>query len=234
MTRLKQLALSGVVMALGLPGFAIAQGSQAPQPPAASERPAEGADAGQADRDDSLDAAAADMSDDGGIGIGTDDGAGTGDDADDGDTAGRPARGMGRMGGMDGDGDGSIGKDEFQSRRIDRLRAADTDGDGTLSPAELEGMVLKQIAERRANRLSKRLDIDGDGKVTIGEIETMRSKRFAVMDKNDDGKIDRRELRDVHPDMSRMGRDGGRDGGRGWRHGREDGAPMHRGGRDGY
>ena len=88
-------------------------------------------------------------------------------------------------------------------------------------------MVLKQMAERRAAKMVKRLDLDGDGVVTLAESEGMRDKRFAVMDLNNDGKIDKRELREAHRGM------GPRHGDRMERHGKggHHGGPRHDGGR---
>ena len=81
--------------------------------------------------------------------------------------------------------------------------------------------------------------------VWLAEIQTMRDKQFAVMDRNDDGKIDSRELAEFHRGMGpkdrgmERGRHGGRHGmhgkhhGRhGERHGRHGGEGMH--GRDGH
>ncbi|MGB3643086.1 MAG: calcium-binding protein [Mesorhizobium sp.] len=82
--------------------------------------------------------------------------------------------------------------------KMDRLKAADTNGDGTLSRDEIENMVMKRMIERMANRMEKRLDINGDGKVTLEEIQKQKAKQFAVLDRNDDGQLDRKELRTTH------------------------------------
>jgi Ca2+-binding EF-hand superfamily protein len=79
--------------------------------------------------------------------------------------------------------------------RMDDLRAADTDGDGVLSRAEIEALALKRIVSRAADRMERRLDINGDGKVTLAEVENQRKKEFAALDRNEDGKIDRSEMR---------------------------------------
>ena len=79
--------------------------------------------------------------------------------------------------------------------RMDGLKAADTDGDGVLSRAEIEALVQKRIVSRAADRMERRLDVNGDGKVTLAEIENQRKKEFAALDRNDDGKIDRSEMR---------------------------------------
>lgn len=79
--------------------------------------------------------------------------------------------------------------------RMDDLKAADTDGDGVLSRAEIEALAQKRIVSRAADRMERRLDINGDGKVTLAEIENQRKKEFAALDRNEDGKIDRSEMR---------------------------------------
>lgn len=102
----------------------------------------------------------------------------------------------GRMlGHMDTDGDGSISSEEFSNTRLEPLRAADSDGDGTLSMEELQDYVLQREVERKARRTAAFLDIDSDGEVTIAELEDQRSKRFALMDTNEDGALDAREMR---------------------------------------
>ncbi|MGH6763601.1 MAG: EF-hand domain-containing protein [Phyllobacterium sp.] len=89
--------------------------------------------------------------------------------------------------------DGAIELEEFVV--TERLKTADTNGDGTLSQDEIEAMALKRIVEREARKMTSRLDIDGDGTVTIAEVEKHKAKRFALMDRNDDGKLDRGEFR---------------------------------------
>lgn len=85
--------------------------------------------------------------------------------------------------------------DLAQFSKMDDLKAADTNGDGTLDREELEAHALKQIVKRAADRMERRLDINGDGTVTLEEIEKQKSKEFAALDRNDDGKLDRKELR---------------------------------------
>ncbi|MHC1548857.1 EF-hand domain-containing protein [Phyllobacterium sp. K27] len=94
---------------------------------------------------------------------------------------------------LDTNDDGALDQAEFTN--VDRLKEADTDKDGTLSKQEIEAMAMKRIVERQARRMTKRLDINGDGVVTIAEVEKQKAKRFALMDRNDDGKIDKSEMR---------------------------------------
>lgn len=79
--------------------------------------------------------------------------------------------------------------------RMDELKAADTNGDGVLSRDEIEALAQKRIVSRAADRMERRLDVNGDGKVTLEEIENQRKKEFAALDRNEDGKIDRSEMR---------------------------------------
>lgn len=93
---------------------------------------------------------------------------------------------------LDANNDGSVDEQEFAT--VQNLKDADANNDGTLSTEELGQMILKRQAERRAARLSNRLDVDGDGTVTLAEIEKNRAERFALLDRNDDGKLEDDEL----------------------------------------
>ncbi|GHC65751.1 hypothetical protein [Limoniibacter endophyticus] len=90
-----------------------------------------------------------------------------------------------------------VSREQFGERRLGALKSADMNGDGKLSHEELEKFALKQQAKRAADRMTRRLDIDGDGIVTLAEIERHQQKRFALFDRNDDGKLERREWREM-------------------------------------
>lgn len=96
--------------------------------------------------------------------------------------------------------------DLAQFSRLDDLKAADENGDGTLTREEIEAYVLQQIVQRRADRMERRLDINGDGTITIEEIEKQKEKEFAALDRNEDGKLDRSEMR---AGFGKHGRHGG-------------------------
>jgi Ca2+-binding EF-hand superfamily protein len=118
---------------------------------------------------------------------------------------------------LDADGSGDISTEEFGNRRLERLRAADADGDGTLSVEEITAMMELRRAERREARILRRFDIDGDGTITIEEQELQQEKRFALLDRDNDGvlqadEMPRREMRGQGP-RGRMGPHGG---GMGW------------------
>lgn len=119
---------------------------------------------------------------------------------------------------LDTNKDGVISADEYSA--IPDLRAADTNNDGVLSVEEVAAMIQKREYERRAERMMRGMDIDGDGKVTLAEIEQHRAKRFALMDRNNDGKLEGRELRRAGP--QKAGRQEGREGRRFERGDRED------------
>lgn len=85
--------------------------------------------------------------------------------------------------------------DLAQFSNLDALKAADANGDGNLDRAEIEAYALKQIVQRMADRMERRLDINGDGTVTLAEVEKQKSKEFAALDRNEDGKLDRSEMR---------------------------------------
>jgi hypothetical protein len=104
--------------------------------------------------------------------------------------------------------------------RMDSLKAADTNNDGTLSREEIEAFVQKRMVQRAADRMEKRLDVNGDGKITLDEIQKQKAKEFAALDRNDDGKLERNELRAAH--HGHHGKHGwhGKHGGKadGWHH----------------
>ncbi|MBB5703816.1 hypothetical protein FHS76_003726 [Ochrobactrum daejeonense] len=117
---------------------------------------------------------------------------------------------------------GPIDLEKFS--RMDRLKAADTNGDGVLSRDEIEALALKRVVNRAANRMERRLDANGDGKVTLAEIENQRQKEFAALDRNEDGKIDRSEMRTAK--MYHHARGQHHKGPHRWGHNRGD---MHKG-----
>ncbi|UXN66221.1 hypothetical protein N8E89_23840 (plasmid) [Phyllobacterium sp. A18/5-2] len=116
-----------------------------------------------------------------------------------------PASNNGKQirGNMDANDDGAVGLSEFTN--TDRLKQADTNGDGTLSPEEIEAIVMKRMVERQVRRMTNRLDVNRDGAVTIAEVEKQKEKRFALLDRNDDGKLEQSELRNGRKSDERGG-----------------------------
>lgn len=116
---------------------------------------------------------------------------------------------------------GPIDLEKFS--QMDSLKAADTNNDGTLSRAEIEAFVQKRMIQRAADRMEKRLDVNGDGTITLDEIQKQKAKEFAALDRNDDGKLERKELRAAH--HGHHGKQARRD----WhRHGGKAGGERHK------
>ncbi|MFC6489084.1 EF-hand domain-containing protein [Nitratireductor sp. GCM10026969] len=145
----------------------------------------------------------------------------------------RPERGPhGMFSRLDRDGDGRIGADEFGGGRLEMMRAADADGDGALTEEEIATYLMNRHFQRRAERAARHLDINGDGTVTIAEIEDYQGKRFALLDRDNDGQISREEMRRsgmgkrfMH--HRRMGEHGPRAAMRGWDRDRQDSMMHH-------
>ena len=116
---------------------------------------------------------------------------------------------------LDADKSGDISFEEFSARFQERIGSADADGDGKITVEEMADHILRQRAERQARRMIERFDVNGDGALALDEIESRHKKRFAMMDRNDDGVLQKDELR-----RSRKGERGG------WRH---HGKREHRG-----
>ncbi|PSJ53710.1 EF-hand domain-containing protein [Kumtagia ephedrae] len=95
----------------------------------------------------------------------------------------------------DADSSGDVTFEEFAAAMKSRIGAADTDGDGKMTVAEIASEIERMRAERRARRIVERFDTDGDGMLTAAEIESRQKKMFALMDRNDDGKIVPEEMR---------------------------------------
>lgn len=105
----------------------------------------------------------------------------------------------GKRGGMrfertDADSSGDISFEEFAAAMKNRVGSADKDGDGKMTVGEIAAEIERMRAERMARRLVERFDADGDGALTMAEIESRQKKMFALMDRNDDGKIVKDEM----------------------------------------
>lgn len=101
---------------------------------------------------------------------------------------------MERFDKVDADASGDVTFEEFSKAASSRFANADADGDGKMTVAEIAAEIQRQRAERRARRIVERFDSDGDGLLTQDEIESRQRKMFALMDRNDDGKVMREEL----------------------------------------
>jgi hypothetical protein len=102
-------------------------------------------------------------------------------------------RGM-RFERTDTDKSGDVTFEEFSAAMKTRIGQADADGDGKLTVAEIAKEIERMRAERRAQRMVERFDADGDGMLTLAEIESRQKKMFALMDRNNDGKVVKDEM----------------------------------------
>jgi hypothetical protein len=82
---------------------------------------------------------------------------------------------------------GNMTLDQFISRQSERIMAADTDGDGKVSKAEFAA----QMKGGRGNpdRMFAMMDANNDGFIDKDEIRTALTRRFQRMDANHDGVV---------------------------------------------
>jgi|SRR5690606_25039648 len=99
---------------------------------------------------------------------------------------------------MDTDDSGDLSFEEFSNALGGVVTTADANGDGQVTVEELAEAILHQRAERQARRMIERFDVDGDGVLSLAEYEKQQQKHFALLDRNDDGVIQREELRHAH------------------------------------
>ena len=90
----------------------------------------------------------------------------------------------GRFKGLDANEDGVVTRAELDAHSAALVEAADADGDGGVSNEEMRAYREAKREERRAKHNP---DTNGDGVVDRIEFQAAAEKRFARMDKNDDG-----------------------------------------------
>jgi hypothetical protein len=96
---------------------------------------------------------------------------------------------MGRLDLADADNNGEITFEEFSKAANDRFTLADVNKDGKVTVEEMAAAIEKMRAERMAARMIKRFDADNDGSVTLAEIQNGQKEVYALLDRNDDGKL---------------------------------------------
>jgi Ca2+-binding EF-hand superfamily protein len=96
---------------------------------------------------------------------------------------------------MDADKTGDVTFEEFKKAAGDRFVLADTNKDGKVTVEEMAAAIEKARTEQMAKRIIKRFDIDGDGALTQTEIETNQQETYALLDKNNDGKLVQEEMK---------------------------------------
>ncbi|MER9652619.1 hypothetical protein NKJ26_03750 [Mesorhizobium sp. M0152] len=97
---------------------------------------------------------------------------------------------------------GTITFDQFSDAMNARLKKLVADNGGKLTVAQLADALEKARFERMAKRIIARYDTKGDGTLTTEDIAGREKKIFAMIDRNNDGKIEKGEL----PKGRRFGR----------------------------
>lgn len=125
---------------------------------------------------------------------------------------GGPGRHHGRRGGRGGQAmmlrmldtnmDNAVSMEEFMLLHDLRFKNADANNDGALDSSEIDAIVAVR-ADQMKTRMLERLDGDGDGQISAEEFATPFQERFSRLDRNDDGSIERSEMR-----RDRGGREG--------------------------
>jgi Ca2+-binding EF-hand superfamily protein len=110
------------------------------------------------------------------------------------DRDGRDGRQGMRFERTDADSSGDVTFEEFAAAMKNRIGNADADKDGKMTVGEIASEIERMRAERMARHIVQRFDTDGDGALTAAEIESRQKKMFALMDRNDDGKIVKDEM----------------------------------------
>jgi hypothetical protein len=102
--------------------------------------------------------------------------------------------GMRMMHRVDLNGDGAITPTEVSAVHAVRFLKLDKDADGVITEAEMLARMQKWIAGRVAKRFAM-MDRNGDGRVERAEFEEGGTERFARQDTDGDGRVSREELR---------------------------------------
>jgi len=92
------------------------------------------------------------------------------------------------------DSNGTINFDQFSDAMNARLKKLVADNGGKLTVAQLAEALEKARFERMARRIIERYDTRGDGTLTADDITSRQKKIFAMLDQNNDGKIEKSEL----------------------------------------
>ena len=98
---------------------------------------------------------------------------------------------------LDANKDGKVTKEEARSFRDSKFAEFDGDASGELSIEEYTALVNSFVAQHIQKRF-ERQDKDGSGGLTKDEVVGRMAKMFDKLDQNDDGAIEKTELRKWH------------------------------------
>lgn len=96
---------------------------------------------------------------------------------------------------MDTNQDRKISLEEFTGGERMMITQFDANSDGIISPEEIDAAVTAR-AERMRSRFLEEIDANKDGSISTEEITSSREQRFAMLDANSDGFIDRSDMRE--------------------------------------
>jgi Ca2+-binding EF-hand superfamily protein len=107
--------------------------------------------------------------------------------------------------GTDGDHDGFVSSAEYAASSNYMFKAMDNDDDGLLTVGELDAArtAMKISGDPSSEKLIDRADNDGDRKLTLAEFIADVNARFALVDKDRDGKLTPQEFSEGHPEVPR-------------------------------
>lgn len=92
------------------------------------------------------------------------------------------------------DSDGGITFDQFSEAMNPELKKILADNGGKVTVEQLAAALEKARFERMAKRMIERYDSKGEGVLTQEDVTAHQKKVFALLDKNNDGKIEKNEL----------------------------------------
>lgn len=92
------------------------------------------------------------------------------------------------------DSDGGINFDQFSEAMNPQLKKILADNGGKVTVEQLAAALEKARFERMAKRMIERYDSKGEGVLTQEDVTARQKKMFALLDKNNDGKIGKNEL----------------------------------------
>jgi hypothetical protein len=90
--------------------------------------------------------------------------------------------------------DGAVTPDEAGAVRAVRFLRWDSDGDGVITEAEMVAAAQARVARRIAKKFA-RMDRNGDGRIERTEFDDIAAARFARLDTDGDGRVSREEIR---------------------------------------